>query len=409
MSKTKNSNSKNPLNILIDARIIGTGTGNYAEGILDELQKLDKFNNYTVVLDAEAKWVPDAKAKNFKVYKSKNTDRKHTFFIRGNLNLAVELYKLKADIFWGTFQHIPFFYFKRNTLLTVHDLTQLRIANPKNKKERQEAWKNDKKAVIKDKLRKLPFSILPKSLLAWSLNFFGFKFSVWRAKHIFTPSNYVREDVIDYFKLKPQKVSVTVNGGVVLAEEVPPEPVAKLKGSEFLFYAGTDFAHKNLISVVEAMALAPLKAAQLKFVMIGVQDRNYLTILDRARELNLSERVLHLGYVSAANKVWLFQNAKAYIFPSLSEGFGIPALEAMAYGLPVVASNKTAIPEVCADGAIYFDPTDPQDISNQAYKLVTDSKLQKKLIAAGKKRNKFYNWNDSAKVVLESFKKVADD
>lgn len=384
--------------IVIDARIIGTGTGMYAEGILDELQKMDAKNDYVIILDPDAKW--KVSAPNFNEYRSKNTYRRDTFFLRGNLSLAWEMYKLKADIFWGTFQHIPFFYFKKNTLLTVHDLTQVRIKNPKNKAEKKEAWQKSKRAVLKDKFRKLPFSIIPKSVLMRLLNVFSFKFSAWRARHIFVPSNYVKQDVMDYFRIPDSKVSVTVNGGVILSDEkVVPEPVAKLKGKDFLLYVGTDFAHKNLNILVEVLDLIRDKKPKLNLVFAGRGDRNYLTMQARAKELGLENRIHILGFVSDAEKVWLFKNAKLYIFPSLSEGFGIPALEAMAYELPVLASDRTAIPEVCGDAAVYFNPEDKEDIAEKVLKTIDNAKLKAELIKKGKKRNELFKWEDVAREV----------
>lgn len=394
--------------ILIDARIIGTGTGDYAEGILNELQKLDKVNQYVVILDPDVKW--QTTSSNFKEYRSKNTARNHFFFLRGNINLAWEMYKLKADVFWGTFQHIPFFYFNKNTVLTIHDLTQVRIKNPKSKEQRREEWRLDKRRVIKDKIRKLPFSLIPRRILMFFLNLFSFKFSVWRAKHIFTPSEYVKNDVIDYFGLKNKKaerVSVTVNGGVIINRSQKDELVEELKNKDFLLYVGTDFGHKNINILVEVMDYLRDKLPDLHLAFAGRGDRNYITIAERARELKLEDKVHVLGFVSEGQKSWLFKNAKLYVFTSLSEGFGIPPLEAMAYKLPVLASNRTAIPEVCGDAAVYFNPEDKNDIAEKILETVDNTKLKDELVKRGLERNKLFSWNDSAMVVKKALDNVA--
>ena len=137
-----------------------------------------------------------------------------------------------------------------------------------------------------------------------------------------------------------------------------------------------------------------------KIVFAGRKDRNYTTIQNLAKELGLGDKVHVLGFVSEGEKIWLFKNAKLYVFPSLSEGFGIPPLEAMAYGLPVVASNLTAIPEVCGDAAVYFDPTDKDDIARVILSTVDNDKLKKDLIKKGSKRNELFKWEDSAEEVL---------
>lgn len=391
--------------ILIDARIIGTGTGVYAEGILNQLQKLDSKNNYTVILDPSAKW--HTFAPNFKEYRSKNTYRRDISFLRGNVNLAGELYRIKADVFWATFQRIPFFYFKKNTLITIHDLTEVRIDNTKSKADKKEAWKSSKKEVLRDKFRKLPFSLLPKGLLVWILNFFGFRLSVRRSKHIFTPSDFVKKDVAEYFTVDMDHISVTVNGGIVIDHTDKSEAVEKIKDKDFLLYVGTDFAHKNLNILVEVIDLIRDQLPDLHLVFAGRKDRNYMRIVERAKELGLQDRIHVLGFVSAGEKVWLFKNAKLYVFPSLSEGFGIPALEAMAYELPVLASNRTAIPEVCGNAAVYFDPTDKNDIAEKIISTINNEKLKKDLIKKGLERNKLFKWEESAKVVLDEVNRYA--
>jgi glycosyltransferase involved in cell wall biosynthesis len=177
-------------------------------------------------------------------------------------------------------------------------------------------------------------------------------------------------------------------------------------GKDFFFYIGTDFAHKNLGILLDAMLVLKKTKPELQLVFAGKKDRNYLAIEERAKELGLQDRVHILGFVSEGQKLWLFKNAKLYVFPSLSEGFGIPALEAMAYGLPVVASNKTAIPEVCGDAAAYFDPEDPDSIAKTILNVLGDEKLRARMIKEGYNRNQFYNWSDSARAILNGIESL---
>jgi glycosyltransferase involved in cell wall biosynthesis len=393
-----------PKRILVDARIIGTGTGDYLEGLLNELQKVDRIREYIIVLDPEAKWAPSAN--NFTAYSSRNTSRKDIFFIKGNINLAWELYKLKADVFFGGFQHIPFFYFNKKSILLIFDLTQVRIKNLKSRADKKMAWSESKKVYLKDKLRKLPFSLIPNSLLMKMFNFFSLRLSVKRVKQIIVISKFVQNDVINYFKLPKEKVVVAYNGEINVNLNVKQTKVKKLVGKDFVFYLGTDFAHKNVNILVEVLDLLREKKTDLHLVFAGRKDRNYTMISLRAKELGLEDRVHVLGFVSAEEKTWLFRHAKLYVFPSLSEGFGIPALEAMAYGLPVLASNRTAIPEVCGDAAVYFDPTSKEDISNTILRTIDNEKLKAELIQKGYERNKLFKWEDSAKVVLEEINKL---
>jgi glycosyltransferase involved in cell wall biosynthesis len=164
----------------------------------------------------------------------------------------------------------------------------------------------------------------------------------------------------------------------------------------------------NLNILVDTLELIKDKKPNLNLVFAGRKDRNYTTVQNEAKELGLEDRVHVLGFVSGGEKVWLFKNATLYVFPSLSEGFGIPPLEAMAYKLPVLASNKTAIPEVCGDAAIYFDPTNKNDIAEKILSTIDNEELKNKLIKNGLERNKLFSWKDSAKVVKKVLDNVAE-
>jgi glycosyltransferase involved in cell wall biosynthesis len=103
------------------------------------------------------------------------------------------------------------------------------------------------------------------------------------------------------------------------------------------------------------------------------------------------------------------ENTKAYVFPSLSEGFGIPGLEAMFYGAPVASSNATCLPEVYGDAAHYFDPTDINDMAEKIDEVLTKPGLRKKLVEQGKKRVKKYSWKRTAEQTLDVYKRILED
>jgi glycosyltransferase involved in cell wall biosynthesis len=127
------------------------------------------------------------------------------------------------------------------------------------------------------------------------------------------------------------------------------------------------------------------------------------------KKLGVREGVVFTDYIPDAQLKWALSNTRAYIFPSLSEGFGLPGLEAMHYGAPLVSSNATCLPEVYGGAAHYFDPTDVNDMAAKIDEVLSDQELRKKLIEKGKIQVKKYSWARMAKETLEVYKKVLNE
>jgi glycosyltransferase involved in cell wall biosynthesis len=121
---------------------------------------------------------------------------------------------------------------------------------------------------------------------------------------------------------------------------------------------------------------------------------------------SISEDIVFPGFVSEGQLRWLYEHAAAYVFPSLSEGFGLPGLEAMAHGCPVVSSSATCLPEVYGDAAEYFDPISVEDIAKSIKKVVTSKVVQKTLRQKGKKQAAKYSWKRMAEQTLEVYKQA---
>jgi glycosyltransferase involved in cell wall biosynthesis len=143
-------------------------------------------------------------------------------------------------------------------------------------------------------------------------------------------------------------------------------------------------------------------------VLAGKKDQNYKLIEAKAKEGNLLDGVIFTGFVSEGELRWLYENCSAYIFPSLSEGFGLPGLEAMMHGAPVVSSNATCLPETHGDAAHYFDPLDTEDIAKKISEVLDDIKLRKELIEKGKKQAAKYSWRRMAEQTLAVYNKVLE-
>ena len=163
--------------------------------------------------------------------------------------------------------------------------------------------------------------------------------------------------------------------------------------------------YKNLERSLEAFALLNLK--EYKFVIGGKKDpRFFPRVRKKVDALSLKDRVVFLDYVPEENLPHLYSEAAAFVFPSLYEGFGLPPLEAMACGCPVVVSNTASLPEVCGNAAYYVDPYDVENIAEGIYKVIMNQTLRQNLIKKGLERAKFFSWEKSAEEHLKVFREV---
>lgn len=173
----------------------------------------------------------------------------------------------------------------------------------------------------------------------------------------------------------------------------------------YFLYSGSLEPHKNVERVLKVFK--SLSNLPEKFVFIGIHSQGQReSFLSQIRELNLTERVKHLGYVEDGDLSALFCGATAFVFPSLKEGFGLPALESMACGCPVISSNLSAMPEVVGDADILIDPYDEKALQESMVRLSSDEKLREQLKAKGLKRASSFSWERCAQKTLEVYKKI---
>jgi glycosyltransferase involved in cell wall biosynthesis len=140
-------------------------------------------------------------------------------------------------------------------------------------------------------------------------------------------------------------------------------------------------------------------------VLAGKKDANYQRI-EALVQKNGTTGVIFTDFVSEGQLRWLYESCAAYVFPSLSEGFGLPGLEAMQHGAPVVSSDATCLPEIYGAAAHYFDPLDPQAMADAINEVLTDKVLRQKLVAAGGDQVKKYSWQRMAEQTLELYQQA---
>jgi glycosyltransferase involved in cell wall biosynthesis len=214
------------------------------------------------------------------------------------------------------------------------------------------------------------------------------------AARLICVSEFVRDSLLATVPVDPGRVVVIRHG--LLREVAAEEPesakpaLARLGvvRGEFLLYPANFWPHKNHLRLLEALAqhVARRPGSRLRLVCTGALDERAQRLHARAAELGLGDRVTFPGYLPEAELGALLRSCRAVIYPSLFEGFGLPVLEAMAAGRPVLCSDTTSLPEVAGDAAFYFDPTDPAAIAGAIERLEADPLLATELIARGRAR-----------------------
>jgi glycosyltransferase involved in cell wall biosynthesis len=177
----------------------------------------------------------------------------------------------------------------------------------------------------------------------------------------------------------------------------------------YLLYTGVWRSHKNLPNLLEAFHILKNDYGfEGCLVITGKKDPFYAPELEeKTLSLKLEDDVIFTGLVEEKELVPLYNGALAYVFPSFYEGFGLPPLEAMQCGVPVIASNSSSIPEICGENnAIFFDPQDPQNMAEKIFEVTSQKTLRQKLITNGFERVKQFSWQKMAKQTLKIYNDI---
>jgi len=235
------------------------------------------------------------------------------------------------------------------------------------------------------------------------------------AARIIADSRATRADLIRHYQADPRRIAVVYPGlDVALARTDDAEAVSALKarygiGGDYLLYLGTLQPRKNLVRLVEAFARLQPTAPSVELVLAGQKGWLYDDLLARVDALGVRDHVVFTGYVTEDAKASLLTGSLALVYPSLYEGFGLPILEAMACGTPVLTSNVSSLPEVAGDAALLVDPLDTDAIAVGMSRLITETDLRDALIEKGYARVRKFSWADAARQVLQVLDSVAAD
>ena len=232
-------------------------------------------------------------------------------------------------------------------------------------------------------------------------------FILKNSQKIISISQHTKKDLIETYKLPPESIEVVYNGfdRYLFFPQQNLEIKKKYRLDKYLLYVGDMRFYKNLDRCLAAFDRLPLKDYQ--FAITGKKDDFfYPQLKDKVEQLSAKDRILFLDYVPTIDLPGLYSMAQCLVFASLYEGFGLPILEAMACGCPVITSKSTSIPEVGGDSVFYVDPYDIDNIAKGMYRVLTKENLRRDLSDLGRERAKLFSWDKTAQgvksVILQS-------
>ncbi len=241
----------------------------------------------------------------------------------------------------------------------------------------------------------VPYSYTPSFLFKYRLIY---SILTKTAGLVITVSNFSRNELIKYCRISPQKLVVIPEGSDHIQSVQADQTVFdkhNLGNKPYILTVGTNAPHKNLAVVYQAAAMIP--ADECDFVVVGGDFDRWF---GRAPEMD-NKRCKKLGYLTDGELKALYQGAIAFVFPSLYEGFGLPPLEAMACGCPVIISNTSSLPEICGNAALYFNPRQPEELVEKIKCVINNSLLQTELRDKGYTQASNFRWSDTSKSTWE--------
>ena len=217
-----------------------------------------------------------------------------------------------------------------------------------------------------------------------------------RAESIMTVSQYSKDELCDTLNLPKEIVKVAYLG---ISDIYTVTGVKYLTGAPYFLYIGNRRRHKNIFRILQAFSILCQSIPDILFVMSGEMDRNLAKFL---ADLRIKDRVKFLGHIKENDLPSIYRGALATVFPSLYEGFGLPIIESMACGTPVITSNITSMPEVAGNAALLVNPYDVTEIHAAYERILKDSSYSDRIRILGLERSKAFSWEKTSDIVWKS-------
>jgi len=371
---------------IVFQQMIG-GIAVYAYNLITHLSKIDKENEYILlhsfIRPRNDRFIRNLETTNFKNRVLRIKSQFLENWLWRKLSLPIELMIGKVDLFHQTYYYLPP-QLSGKSISTIHDL----------------GVKQDP-SLLPDKWVSRHEQIISATLK--------------RADFIITISQYTKSCIMEILKFPEEKIGVTYLG---VDKEYYPinnrnilDNIRKKYNlnKKYILFVGNLDARKNIVRLIEAFyQLKNNIKGEYNLVIVGRKWGIYENIFKKVEELKLEKDVIFMSEITKEDLPPLYSGAEVFILPSLIEGFGIPLIEAMACGTPVITSKTTSMPEVVKDAGILVNPLSVEEIAQAIAQVLTNSSLRAELVKKGLQRAKFFSWDKTARQTLDIYKMVSN-
>ena len=365
-----------PYTIGIDARKVQDfGIGTYIRNLVAGLAQIDSENCYVLFTGVQGRDALGDLPDNFKIV----LERSPVYSVRELVALSWRLFRLRLDLYHATHYVLPVATPSR-VVVTIHDIIHL-----------------------------LYPQFLPNRLAFYYAQRM-MRRSLARADRTIAVSENTRSDLVEYFGVEPGSIDVVYNGvDETFRDKLSPDDLDRwLRQLDirrpYLLFVGNPKPHKNLDRVIQAYAKARQQAdLDAPLVCVGDRTAAQFKLRQRAQQLGVGDKVRLLGHVAQEALPALYQGASLFLYPTLYEGFGLPVVEAMASGTPVLTSNTSALKEIAGGHAHLVDPLDTERMAKAIARLMTDDAYRARLTEKGRARALDFHWRRTAERTLEVY------
>jgi glycosyltransferase involved in cell wall biosynthesis len=362
------------------------GIGTYIRNLVLNLAQIDQDNRYFLISKENTSGDLEPLPANFSLIH----DRSYDSSVWNDVVLPYTLRQNKVDILHTPHYHAPRF-LSCKSIITIHDCVHILFPN----------YASSRAAY--DQARKMT------------------RRAIKRSCHILTVSEATQRDLMRIFSIPEEKITVVYNAideRAVVSTGSAEEQRRVLERYQiqdpFLLYAGNIKPHKNIARIIEAFSVLKTELKEnetwknLKLLIIGDELSKYQFLRRTVIRSGVQHDVRFFGFVPYDTLKMFYKSAQIFVFPSLYEGFGLPPLEAMANGTPVLTSNISSLPEVVGDAALLVNPENVFEISKGLKHLLFDTNLRAELVAKGLQQSRKYSWKKSAELVRKTYHKVLE-
>jgi glycosyltransferase involved in cell wall biosynthesis len=365
------------MRIGIDARHDQTGIGRYVARLVTELSAIDGSTEYVLFLRSGRFQSDLGLGRNFE----KRLADISWYSVAEQTRLPALIRAAHVDLMHFPHFNVPIVY-RGPFVVTVHDLTH----------DLRRSMVGSQRDPAKGRWKHAAYRLVLRN-------------AVRRSRRVITVSHATKRELVDRLGVEPGRITVTYEGvDAGLLEPADAREASRFGLSQpFFLYVGSGHPHKNLLTLLDAFARFRERDADTRLVLAGDLQHYEVAVRARVSELRLDEAVVILGPVPDRELACLYRDALALVIVSLSEGFGLPGLEAMAAGTPVIASEIPALTEVYGKGALFVDPLDPAGIADAIQAVTESPSLREKLVQEGRAQLGRYSWRRMAEETREVY------